>query len=115
MRVLILLMMLIFATDVLAEGDEPHNVCLSPSDISNTVILDDSTILFRMKGGKTWKNDLDGPCFGLKIQGGFSYEVRGGLICSNQQTIKVLRSMSYCMLGPFTPYVDPPKEGETKP
>jgi hypothetical protein len=90
-----------------------HHVCLSPTWIENTVILDDNTILFKMKGGKIWKNTLQDRCFGLWIEGGFAYEVRGDAVCGNEQVIHVLRTHSVCMLGEFTPYVEPPKESSS--
>ena len=86
------------------------NVCLAPAWINNTEIVDDNTILFKMKDGKMWKNTLQDKCFGLKIEGGFAYEVRGDSICGNQQIIHVLRTHSICSLGEFTPYTPPPKE-----
>jgi hypothetical protein len=94
-------------------AERQPNVCLSPSWIQNTQIVDDNTILFRMSDGKVWKNTLQDRCFGLWIEGGFAYEVRGGEICGNQQIIHVLRSHSICMLGPFTAYVPPPKDEST--
>jgi hypothetical protein len=108
--VVILMIVMAVAGAARAAEEQPARVCLRPSDISNTTIIDDSTILFRMKGGKIWKNELEGKCFGLKIEGGFSYEVRGDAICGNQQPIKVLRSMTHCMLGAFTAYVEPPNQ-----
>jgi hypothetical protein len=95
-------------------AERPPNVCLPASWIQNTQIVDDNTILFHMADGKVWKNTLEDRCFGLKIEGGFAYEVRGGEICGNQQVIHVLRSHAICMLGPFTPYVEPPKD-QAKP
>ncbi len=86
---------------------KPTPICLDPAFIDHTQIVDDSTILFHMKGGKVWKNTLASKCFGLKMQGGFAYEVQGGTICSNMQTIRVLDQGSICSLGDFTPYTPP--------
>lgn len=93
---------------------KPTPICLDPTFIDHTQIVDDSTILFHMRGGKIWKNTLASRCFGLKMQGGFAYEVQGGTICSNMQTIRVLNQGSICALGEFTPYT-PPEKTEEKP
>ena len=85
-------------------ADEPAKPpqCLWPPMIRQTTIVDDNTILFQMTDGKVWKNTLRDRCFGLKLEGGFSYEVRGNEICANMQTIRVLRQGSFCELGEFS-------------
>ncbi|MEI9984300.1 MAG: DUF6491 family protein [Aliidongia sp.] len=88
-----------------------NSVCLRTDMIDNTSIPDDSTILFHMKDGKIWKNSLPFNCPGLKNQGGFEFTASFYEVCSNAQAIRVLRQNSQCMLGAFTPYVEPP----TKP
>lgn len=95
-----------------ASDVKPTPICLDPAFIDRTQIVDDSTILFHMRGGKIWKNTLASKCFGLKMQGGFAYEVQGGTICSNMQTIRVLNQGSICALGEFTPYTPPEKTEE---
>jgi hypothetical protein len=84
-------------------------VCIDPTGIDRTQIVDDGTILFHMKDGKIWRNTLPSKCFGLKIEGGFAYDVHGGEICSSLQTIRVLHEGTVCQLGDFTPYVPPVK------
>jgi hypothetical protein len=83
------------------------SVCLEPSRIDHTTVLDDKTILFKMRDGTIWRNDLPQKCYSLKIENGFAYEVQGDSICSNLQTIRVLRSHNTCFLGAFTPYTPP--------
>jgi Family of unknown function (DUF6491) len=98
------------ATTVATPATETHNsVCLQSVLIDHTSIPDDNTILFTMRDGKIWKNSLPYSCPGLKIQGGFAYETHIDEICSNLQTIRVLRQGSFCLLGAFTPYEAPKK------
>ena len=112
LRSLFLLAALTLGGAALADEDPPR-VCISPSNIQSTEIVDDNVILFHMSGGKVriWKNTLEAKCFGLWINGGFAYEVRGGQICAHQQRITVLHGGGApCFLGDFTPYVEPPKD-----
>ncbi len=81
-----------------------NGVCLQTSDIDHTEILNDSAIVFFMKTGKPYLNTLTFPCPSLKIEDGFAYEADFPEICSNSQTIRVLRSGNFCELGQFTPY-----------
>jgi|HubBroStandDraft_1064217.scaffolds.fasta_scaffold00026_7 hypothetical protein len=96
--------------DAAADPAEPAGkVCLQIVRIGQTKILDDRTILFKMRDGQVWKNTLPFPCVGLKVENGFSYESRTDDICSNLQSIRVLRQGSVCLLGAFTPF-DAPKQ-----
>ncbi len=85
-----------------------NGVCLPATDIDHTNILTDSAIVFYMKTGKPYLNTLTFPCPSLKIEDGFTFEADFPEICSNAQTIKVVRSGNFCELGQFTPY-DPAK------
>lgn len=78
------------------------SICLRTMDISNTTTPNDKTILFHMRGGKVWRNDLRGTCSGLRFYG-FAYTATPpGEICGNLQIIRVLKTHSVCSLGPFT-------------
>lgn len=78
------------------------SVCLRTLDISSTTTPNDKTILFHMRGGKVWRNDLRGTCSGLSFNG-FAYNVTPpDQICGNLQIIRVLRTHAVCSLGPFT-------------
>jgi hypothetical protein len=85
--------------------------CLQIVRIDHTTIPDDSTILFHMRDGSIWKNSLPTPCVGLRIENGFGYDTATDDICSNLQTIRVLRHGSICTLGTFTPYERPKTAG----
>ena len=82
-------------------------VCIHSSDIDHTEVPDSRTILFFMRGGKVWKNTLMNPCVGLKFDGFVYAPTPPDEICSNMQTIRVLRLGSVCMMGAFTPYTPP--------
>lgn len=85
------------------------NVCLDASFVDHTSVISDREILFYMKNRKIWKNTLKSTCPGLDFENGFSEEIRGDSICSNMQTIFVLRRGTPCSLGEFTAYTPPPK------
>lgn len=87
------------ATPALAK-DAP--VCLRTNYIDSTRVVDPSTILFRMKDGKVWRNNLRTPCLSLKFYG-FKYQTSFMEICSNAQSIHVLTTNEVCSLGNFTP------------
>jgi hypothetical protein len=79
-----------------------ENSCINPTEISKQTIVSDQEIRFELRNGEIWANRLPYACSGLKIQGGFSWEVTGTLVCSNQQTIRVKDEGTPCMLGEFT-------------
>lgn len=88
---------------------EDADICLDAAHIDHTVVIDDRTILFYMRGNKIWKNTLHNDCPSLKFQRAFTEEIRGGQVCSNRQMIRVLETGVRCSLGGFTPYTPPPK------
>ena len=85
-----------------------NGVCLQTSQIDHTDIVNDSAIVFFMKGGKAYMNTMRIPCSSLKMEDGFAYMADVPEICSASQTIRVLRSGNFCELGQFTPF-EPPK------
>ena len=88
------------------------NMCFAPSQIRSSTPISDREILFHMANGKIWKNTLRANCPGLKFENGFAWEIRGGEVCANFQTIYVLRRGTPCFLGDFTAYTPPPKPDE---
>ena len=103
------------ATAAAAPSDDPylppkdHNtVCLWTYRIDHTKYIRPRTLLFYMQGGKVWQNTLQNDCTGLDFNG-FAYVTHDGEICSNMQSIMVLRTHEVCLLGAFTPYTPPPK------
>ncbi len=81
-----------------------NGVCLPATQIDHTDILTDDAIVFYMKSGKPYLNKLTFACPSLKMEDGFAFVADFSEICSNSQTIRVLRSGNFCELGQFTPY-----------
>jgi len=77
------------------------NSCINPTEIRKQTIVSDQEIQFELNNGQVWVNRLPHACHGLKFQQGFSWEVRGTLVCSNQETIRVKDEGTPCMLGEF--------------
>jgi hypothetical protein len=85
-------------------------LCLNIHDISTTKAnRDGTTITFKMRDGKMWRNDLEGRCPDLDIDG-FSWVIRGiDQVCENEQRLRVLQSGEVCVLGKFTQITPAPK------
>lgn len=78
------------------------NACINPTRIQKQTIVSDQEIQFELNNGETWVNKLPRTCPNLKFQGGFTWEVRGTQVCSNQQTIYVREDGTPCQLGEFS-------------
>lgn len=90
------------ATVLLASSAQAA-VCLQNYQIRETSVKDARTILFHMQDGSVWRNTLRNECPGLKWYG-FVYHLEGtNEICSNMQSIQILRTHEVCLLGEFTP------------
>jgi len=81
-------------------------VCLRGTDIKNTTTPDTRTILFKMNDGTIWRNDLKNDCPQLNFNGFAYVATPPDQICGNLQAIRVLRTGSVCLLGPFTKVKD---------
>lgn len=99
----------LFLAGAQADSAKGNDVCLDADHIDHTVVVDDQTVLFYMRGGKIWKNTLQRKCPSLKFEQGFSEDIRGDEVCSNRQMIQVLQTGASCSLGAFTPYTPPAK------
>jgi hypothetical protein len=87
---------------------EPVN-CVHLRSIQSTKVIDNSTIDFKMTGGKTYRNSLPYSCSGLKSEESFSYRTSLSQLC-NVDTIRVLHNYggglhegAGCGLGKFQP------------
>ncbi len=87
---------------------EPVN-CVSLTQIRSTKIIDNSTIDFKMVGGKTYRNSLPYSCPGLKSEDRFSYKTSLNRLC-NVDVVRVLHDYggrlqegAGCGLGKFQP------------
>ena len=92
-----------FVEDIDREGER----CISVSRLRSTHAVDDRTILFYMRGGETYLNQLRYNCPGLKLRNRISYKVMAGRLCS-VDVITVLESFGgglspgiSCGLGQF--------------
>lgn len=97
-----------------ADGDLPEGLegykatgemetCVSTTRISNTNVIDDDTILFKMRGKKVYLNRLSHSCHGLRMAGGFSYRISTTQLCKGE-IITVLQPIgggASCALGKF--------------
>jgi hypothetical protein len=87
-------------------------ICLSTRNIRDTTPQQDGTaILFKMKDGSVWRNDLKGRCPDLKFNG-FAWTTSNPMesVCENEQTLQVFRSGEICALGKFTQVAPPHME-----
>ncbi len=91
--------------------------CLQLSRVDSTTVLDDKTIIFKMRGGtpRYYKNTLPYKCSQLGFEKAFSYKTSTNQIC-NVDIITVLLNFggglqqgSSCGLGKFVPYTPPPR------
>ena len=93
------------STSTDAAGTTPASLvdtCINPTRIREQKILSDREIQFTLNNGEVWLNTLPRACPSLKFQGGFTWEVRGTQVCSNQQIIYVREDGTPCQLGTFT-------------
>jgi Family of unknown function (DUF6491) len=102
-------------TDAQPAETAGNGVCLPTAQIDHTEIVNESAIVFFMKDGKAYMNTMRIPCSSLKMEDGFAYTVDVAEVCSNSQTIRVLRSGNFCELGQFTPFQPPKVPGAPTP
>ncbi|MDP3736451.1 MAG: hypothetical protein Q8R02_03620 [Hyphomonadaceae bacterium] len=88
--------------DTPANSASIENSCINPTEIAKQTIVSDQEIRFELRNGEVWVNKLPRVCPGLKFQQGFTWEVSGTLVCSNQQRITVKDEGTPCQLGEFT-------------
>ena len=92
--------------------DREGERCISTRNIRHTDILDERTILFRMRGGDYFVNYLRHDCRSLLREERFSYRTTGGRLCQ-VDTIRVLEDFGgfiqegmSCGLGLFYPITE---------
>ncbi|MGB5076089.1 MAG: hypothetical protein WBO17_01250 [Sphingorhabdus sp.] len=83
--------------------------CIPIRSIQSTSVIDDSTIDFKLSGGRTYRNILPHSCPGLKSEDKFSYRTSLSQLCS-VDIIHVLHDYggrlsegAGCGLGVFQP------------
>jgi len=83
--------------------------CITLNRLDRTEVIDDRTIVFHMRGGGLYLNNLDRECPGLAREGRFMYSPTGNRLCS-LDTVTVLEQWGFgltrgftCSLGEFHP------------
>lgn len=79
-------------------------ICLASRDIKDTdAQKDGASILYTMRDGSVWRNDLRGRCPTMRWNGfGYSTANPQASICENEQTLVDFRTGETCGLGRFT-------------
>ena len=97
--------------DSKAPGAGPPAVgnCIRVRQIRNTKVIDDSSVILEMTGGRTLLMRLKYPCPQLAFHDYFSYEAPLGLLCAEIDQI-VSRAGAHCQIGGFEIYVPPADE-----
>ncbi len=91
------------ALPVQAQNANARGVCLNTTQLMSTQATNSRTIIFRMKDGSVWRNDLARPCPDLVgHRGGLSQLVHVDTICANVQEFEVSATGMVCRLGEFT-------------
>ena len=92
--------------------DREGERCVNVRNIRDTDILDERTILFRMRGGDYFVNYLRHDCPGLAREERFSYRISGGRLCQVDM-IRVIEQFGgfiqegmSCGLGVFYPITE---------
>lgn len=92
--------------------DREGERCINTRNIRSTNVLDERTILFRMRGRDYYVNYLRNDCPGLVREERFSYRTTGGRLCQ-VDTIRVLEQFGgyiqegmSCGLGVFYPITE---------
>ena len=88
--------------------------CIPLNSIDSSDILDDKTILFKMKGKGAYLNELPYQCPQLKSQDAFSYKTSVNQLC-NTDIITVIdtttpQRLASCGLGKFEKLNEKPKD-----
>ncbi len=96
------------ASALLASTPMARAICIQSYNIENTEIKNDSTILFHMRDGTTYENDLPQRCVGLKLApNGFTYAPTNpgtDEICDNLDQFRVndgTGTGQICLFGAF--------------
>jgi len=84
--------------------------CINPARVREHEVISNDEIRFTLAGGEVWTNRLPRSCPGLKVQGGFTWDVSTSA-CSGTQIIYVNESGTPCQLGEFTRVATEPSQG----
>ena len=93
-----------------ATGPAVH--CIRQRDIVGQTLVNQSVIVFEMRGHRYYRNDITPACAALNPERSIvTHDVVGG-ICANEifEVFDPMSRIGYgsCAFGPFTPYELPP-------
>lgn len=95
-----------------ASLDRGPERCISLDRVDRTEVIDDRTIVFHMRNGGIYLNNLETECPGLKREERFMYSPTSNRLC-NIDTVTVLENLGFgltrgftCTLGRFHPISD---------
>jgi hypothetical protein len=91
-----------------AAAPDAGKVCLNTREILRTNVVSDRSILFYMRDGRVWRNDLRTNCPMLKVSP-YTEKLTSDLVCANQQFIHLTLTGDDCALGDFTEVATPPR------
>lgn len=91
--------------------------CVNPTRLSESRILDDTHILFRVSPNKAYLNTLPRKCRSLKFNQAISYTVRGSQLCSRDFFRVIDSNMipgASCSFGEFEKVVKKKADSDSK-
>lgn len=68
---------------IFAADNAPRNTCIPLKFIDQSPIVNDSTIVVKMKNSEYKRIDLIAPCSGLTLTGGFSHLTHSDDLCTS--------------------------------
>ena len=93
----------------LAAPASAANMCVKVRDILSTHSDDGKLLTFKLRGGRTLVNHLQGICTDLRYEG-LAWNVPSSEdVCENQQSFRVINSGQSCTLGKFDEVKEKPK------
>lgn len=64
-------------------ADNPRNTCIPLRSIDQSPVVNDSTIVLKLKNSEYKRIDLIAPCSGLKLTGGFGHLTHSDDLCTS--------------------------------
>jgi len=80
-----------------------RETCISLRLLEQTQIIDDFTIVYRLRGDRYYRNTLMGKCTGLFQQGNFMFQLTNPYRICRGDFLTVFKLSSGCRLGYFDP------------
>jgi hypothetical protein len=108
------------AQDDVEERDMEAGHCVRVDDVDDIDIVDADTLIFRMRGGEVYRNDLPHECPGMRSRDTLMYRSSVGKLCS-VDIVTVLEDWGFgfapgvsCGLGMFHPITEQIAEEMTR-